>query len=347
MLVKNQWYIAAYSHEIKRELFPRTLLGEPVVMFRKLDGSIAAIADRCSHRRAALSRGRLIGDQVQCTYHGLVFDHDGTCASIPGQDVIPTRACIRSYPIVEKDGFVWIWTGEPSLADKENVPDYFMCSSPKCAGKSFVNHVKGDYLLAIENLLDLSHLSYLHPQAFDADISQYRPQTKVENNVVTAIRELHGVPNLPMYEKAMGIDRVDRRQIASFAPGGNLRVDSVIIPMGSQDMSKALIIYIFVAVTPETETTHFAYTGLYRNFAVDNKVLTESMHDEFIEVVMQDVGIIEHQQRNFEKDGYRENAINLVVDQASLEARRIVRALHAKEVADAASKKVAVPATAA
>ncbi|MFC5476077.1 Rieske 2Fe-2S domain-containing protein [Paraherbaspirillum soli] len=336
MLVKNSWYIAAYSNEIKRELFARTLVGEPVLMYRKLDGSIAAIADRCSHRRVSLSRGKLIDDRVQCTYHGLEFNHAGECVRIPGQDAIPQRACIRSYPVAEKDGFVWLWPGDASLAADHPVPDYFMRSSPRYEGKTFFTPVKGDYLLAIENLLDLTHLPHVHPQAFEADISNFHPKVKVEENLITATRTLSDVPNLPMYIPAMGIDRVDRIQVATFAPGGNLRVDSIIRPVGSDDLSKALTVYIFVQVTPETDTTHFAYTGLYRDFALGNPALTDKLHEEFIEVVLQDTSIIEHQQRNHEQDGSDVKVIDILVDHASLAARRIVRRMYEQEQAQAA-----------
>ncbi len=124
--LKNAWYVAAWSAEIVQgALFSRTLLGEPVVFFRKPDGGVAAIGDRCPHRFAPLHRGLLDGGQVQCPYHGLRFDASGICVHNPhGNGAIPRTARVRAYLLAERDLIVWIWMGDATLADASLIPDY-------------------------------------------------------------------------------------------------------------------------------------------------------------------------------------------------------------------------------
>jgi len=129
--LRDFWHIAALSGEVKRELLARTIMDEPVLMYRQLDGTIVALHDRCIHRRVSLSAGRLIDDRVQCGYHGLEFDGSGKCVHIPGQTQIPPQARVKTYPTVERDGVVWIWMGDATTAETTQVPDYFsVCSSP-------------------------------------------------------------------------------------------------------------------------------------------------------------------------------------------------------------------------
>jgi phenylpropionate dioxygenase-like ring-hydroxylating dioxygenase large terminal subunit len=118
MLVYNAWYIGAWADELKPQgVLGRTLLELPVVFYRGEDGRAYALEDRCCHRALPLSHGCVIGDQLQCGYHGLVYDHNGICVKVPGQERVPAQAKVRSYPVVEQDQMLWIWMGEPALAD--------------------------------------------------------------------------------------------------------------------------------------------------------------------------------------------------------------------------------------
>src|SRR5688572_17787209 len=123
MLVRNQWYVAASAEEIGRALTGRWICGEPVVLYRTEAGQPVILDDRCPHRRYALSKGRLIGDVVQCGYHGMEFGADGKCVRIPGQTNIPPRLRARVYPVAERDGWIWMWVGDPVLADHSKIPD--------------------------------------------------------------------------------------------------------------------------------------------------------------------------------------------------------------------------------
>ncbi|HZD63953.1 MAG TPA: Rieske 2Fe-2S domain-containing protein, partial [Xanthobacteraceae bacterium] len=116
MFLRNYWYVAATDSEIERKPLGRIILGEPIVFYRLEDGTPVALEDRCAHRHLPLSMGKLVGDTLQCHYHGLRYDQTGTCVRVPGQDLIPRSARVRSYPVVERYHWLWIWMGDPALA---------------------------------------------------------------------------------------------------------------------------------------------------------------------------------------------------------------------------------------
>jgi vanillate O-demethylase monooxygenase subunit len=120
---RNQWYVVAYAREVGRELLGRTVLGEPLVLCRtEEDGRPVALHDRCVHRRYPLSAGGLDGDRIVCGYHGFTYDTTGACVYVPGQKRIPRTARVTSYPVVEQDALVWVWIGDPALADPGTIP---------------------------------------------------------------------------------------------------------------------------------------------------------------------------------------------------------------------------------
>lgn len=160
--LRNAWYVAGSTAEIGRKPLRRVLLGEPVVLYRKEDGVPVALADRCPHRFAPLSRGRLVGDDLQCGYHGLRFDGAGACTHNPHGGAIPRQARVRSFPLLERHGFVWIWMGEAD--DKpELLPD--LAPFGRHDGYATVDgylRIAANYQLITDNLLDLSHVEFLH-----------------------------------------------------------------------------------------------------------------------------------------------------------------------------------------
>ncbi|HEY8579293.1 MAG TPA: Rieske 2Fe-2S domain-containing protein, partial [Beijerinckiaceae bacterium] len=153
----NAWYAAAWDYEVKRELLARTVCNKKIVFWRRSDGTAAALEDACWHRLLPLSLGRLQGDEVVCGYHGLVFDGHGRCTKMPSQETLNPSACVRSYPIVEKHRFVWVWPGDPALADPALVPDLHWNKDPEWEGDGKLIQVKCDYRLVLDNLMDLTH----------------------------------------------------------------------------------------------------------------------------------------------------------------------------------------------
>jgi phenylpropionate dioxygenase-like ring-hydroxylating dioxygenase large terminal subunit len=169
--LRNVWYAAAWGSEVKvGELFQRTLLNEPVVFFRDTHGIAQAIADRCPHRFAPLGRGVLKGDAVRCPYHGLEFDGSGTCVHNPhGDGAIPRAAKVKAYPLVERYSLLWIWMGDATLADAALIPDFScMDGDHWYVGKRYL-HAKANYVLETDNIMDLSHIEFLHPSTLGGD----------------------------------------------------------------------------------------------------------------------------------------------------------------------------------
>ena len=136
---------------------------EPVVFFRREDGIPVALEDRCCHRRAPLSLGKLHGDIVECPYHGLRFDQTGACVRIPSQDRIPAAARVTAYPVVERNRWIWIWMGDPALADPDLIEDFHWIEDPDWGFGGDRLHLEGNYLLLVDNLLDTTHLTFIHP----------------------------------------------------------------------------------------------------------------------------------------------------------------------------------------
>jgi phenylpropionate dioxygenase-like ring-hydroxylating dioxygenase large terminal subunit len=167
--LRNAWYVAASANEVGRIPLPRLLLGEPIVFYRRGDGTSVALEDRCCHRRAPLSKGKIVDDRLQCGYHGFTFDASGACVAIPGQDSVPTRIGVRSYRLVEWHGFIWIWMGEAAKADPARIPDFKENTSPGWWPTRVMLPIKGHYQLVVENLLDLSHVAFVHGETIGSD----------------------------------------------------------------------------------------------------------------------------------------------------------------------------------
>ena len=158
----NAWYAAAYDVEVKHALLARTVCNQKLALYRKSDGEVAALEDACWHRLMPLSMGRLEGDEVVCGYHGLVYNAQGRCTFMPSQETLNPSACVRSYPVVEKHRFVWVWPGDPAKADPALVPDMHWNDDPAWAGDGKMIRVACDYRLVVDNLMDLTHETFVH-----------------------------------------------------------------------------------------------------------------------------------------------------------------------------------------
>jgi phenylpropionate dioxygenase-like ring-hydroxylating dioxygenase large terminal subunit len=164
--LRNAWYVAAWAGEITEQPLARRLLGERVVLFRTAGGAPVALTDRCPHRFAPLSRGKVNGEIIECAYHGLQFDARGHCVrNQMGNGHIPQKALVRSYASVQRFQMIWIWMGDARRADAKLIPDYGGILPDEPGGHDNLGnylHVKANYLLEIDNLMDLSHVNFLH-----------------------------------------------------------------------------------------------------------------------------------------------------------------------------------------
>ena len=172
MFLRNCWYAAGWSRDFAPEsLSAATILNEPIVIYRTTGGDAVALQDRCCHRFAPLSMGRIEGDNLRCMYHGLKFAPSGKCIEIPGQPKIPAQAFVRRFPIVDKYSVAWIWMGDPALADESLVPDFVGVDDPQWSMKPGRMDYNANYVLINDNLLDLSHIAFLHSKSLGASFT--------------------------------------------------------------------------------------------------------------------------------------------------------------------------------
>jgi vanillate O-demethylase monooxygenase subunit len=181
MWVRNAWYVAAWTHDLEPgRIVARTIIDQPLALYRTADGAIVAFEDRCCHRFAPLSLGRLEGDDLRCMYHGLKFAPDGRCIEIPGQPRIPHSACVRRYPAAVVGSWVWVWMGDAGAADPAAIPPSLALDDPGHRLRAGQLDYAAHYLLIDDNLLDLSHLSFAHEKTLGLDMPQWadeRPRT--------------------------------------------------------------------------------------------------------------------------------------------------------------------------
>ncbi|MEO0412451.1 MAG: aromatic ring-hydroxylating dioxygenase subunit alpha [Pseudomonadota bacterium] len=178
-LLYEHWYVAGLRSEFTRELSAKTLLKRSIVFYRREDGTPVALQNRCVHRSFPLAKSRLIGDDIQCGYHGIRYNSDGQIVDIPCQTKCPATT-LQKYPVVEQGPFLWIWMGDPAAADPANIPQTNCLSSPDWSAIWGRKTLEGNYLLMHENLADLSHLPFLHEQTFGADDSWAEVPVEIE-----------------------------------------------------------------------------------------------------------------------------------------------------------------------
>lgn len=190
MFLKNSWYCAGWDHEVtqaKHSVIPRKIAGEYVVLYRQLNGAVVALEDRCPHRQAPLSLGRKEGNSLRCMYHGMLFEPSGKCTEVPAVSKIPERACVRSFPVVEKNNWVWIWMGDPAKADEALIPHSLGPSSTVCNVRTSKMRVQTNYRNEIANLADLSHITWVH----ETTVGGSRKYTEVVPHFQLKARSLH------------------------------------------------------------------------------------------------------------------------------------------------------------
>lgn len=301
MFVKNCWYVAAWDHEVLADtLLARTILDQPVLVYRRADGVAVAMDNRCAHRGAPLSMGRREGDAIRCMYHGLKFGADGRCAEVPGQENIPPRLCVRSYPVQERGRWIWIWMGDPQRADPALIPDAFSLKHPEWRYKPGYLHYDTDYLLICDNLLDFSHLSYVHEKTLGGspNIAQSRPEVTRLDRGLHVTRDVRDTVPAPYHARLGGFTgKVNRRFAYDFLVPGVLLMHAHVKPADTphDDMTGALQFHSCQALTPETAgSTHYFFMQAHK-FRLDDATITESIYQSLCTAFEEDRQIIQAQ----------------------------------------------------
>ena len=341
--IRNAWYVAAWHHELPggadRQPLARTLLGESVVLFRQADGTPAALEDRCPHRRMPLSMGTVVGDNLQCGYHGFTLNAAGRCVRIPGQDSIPEAARVRAYPVVEKWRWIWIWPGDPALADESLIPDVALNDRPDWAvTEGDPLHVEGHCQLVVDNLMDGSHVSFVHKSTLGTDdVADIPVRAERDGDRVRMTRWILDRPPAPIYAALGGFEgNVDRWQIITFEPPAMVVVDMGSAAAGTGapegDRSRGVELQSFNLITPETDRSCFYFYTHVRNFALTDADVDRRVRDLFREAFLEDKAVIEAVQRGNERfpDSPR---VDAAFDRAPTMARRTVERLARQEAA--------------
>jgi phenylpropionate dioxygenase-like ring-hydroxylating dioxygenase large terminal subunit len=340
--VLNAWYVVAWPHEVVSDkVLARTVCDNAMVLWRSADGTVNALEDRCPHREMPMRLGLLEPNGLRCSYHGLLFATDGRCIEIPGQDVrISAGLQIRRYPTVEKYGWIWVWPGDAAQADPNRVPAMYAHNDrTNVALEGRVAHFKANYLMLVENLLDLTHEPHLHPTSLgNAAVFESPPEQYVEDDGVRVERwMLNKIPSpfwVKLVKAATGYEGpCDRWQKIFFEPPSSIYLDvGAGIPDGrarSGDKSNSAWLTNNHFITPETEKSVFDFWSIASN-CIEPQVLKETADYSAATIFVEDgtalAGCQEVMDRHPGRPFY-----SIPTDKAGLGARRLVDQLLAAE----------------
>ena len=340
MFPKNTWYVACTPDEIDEKPLGRKICGESIVFYRGAQGQVAALDDFCPHRGAPLSLGTVLEGKLVCGYHGLEMGCDGKTIAMPGQRVRGFPA-IRSYPVVERHGFIWVWTGDAALADESKIKHLEWHDNPDWAYGGGLFHIACDYRLMIDNLMDLTHETYVHSTSIgQKEIDEAPCKTTVEGDQVITSRFMENITAPPFWKMALRGNNladdvpVDRWQICRFTPPSNVMIEVGVahVGKGGYDASPEHKAYSVVVdfITPETETSIHYFWGMARKFNPKDKALTASIREGQGKIFSEDLEMLELQQRNLL--AHPERALLMLnIDAGGVQSRKILDRLMAAE----------------
>jgi phenylpropionate dioxygenase-like ring-hydroxylating dioxygenase large terminal subunit len=348
----NAWYAIAYDVEVKHELLARTVCNQKMVLYRLESGSVAILEDACWHRLLPLSMGKLDGDEVVCGYHGLVYNASGRCTHMPSQDTLNPSACVRSYPVAEKHRFVWVWPGDPALADESLVPDLQWNHDPAWAADGRLITVKCDYRLVIDNLMDLTHETFVHGSSIGQQAVAEAPFVATHGErTATVTRWMEGIDAPPFWagqiKQGLGYEgKVDRWQIIKFEAPCTVVIDVGVaetgtgaIPVGgnqgdasTSNRTRGVNGYVLNTITPATDGTCHYFWAFARNYCLTEQRMTHQLREGVAGIFREDEHVLEAQQ--IAMDEHPDHQFyNLNIDAGSMWARRMIDNMMSKEAA--------------
>lgn len=334
----NQWYMAGFSTDVTDKPVGRMFLNQRVVLFRTADGQVAALEDRCCHRSLPLSCGTVEAQGVRCGYHGMLYAPNGQCLEIPGQERIPSKAKVRAYHIAEKNHILWIWMpkevgGAPTL----EAPDYPWHNDPRYKFGTGSYHYKAPWQLIHDNLLDLSHLGYVHLQTIGGDARLHMNagmKVTQDGNTVKVVRQMPGSRPPPTYKAAWPFgDTCDRWQEIEFALS-HLKIWTGAIEPGTDSIDdperRGFHMRGLHGITPETDDTCHYFWSMSSTRHPDKPDNSEAVIQQTAFTFDEDRIVIEEQYRNIKEFGGKPEWIDIHVDAGGNRARRVVQRLLAE-----------------
>ncbi|MFO1337769.1 MAG: aromatic ring-hydroxylating dioxygenase subunit alpha [Burkholderiaceae bacterium] len=345
MFPRNAWYVAATAAEITDKPLGRTICNERIVFYRGAEGQVHALEDYCPHRGAPLSLGRVCEGKLVCGYHGLEMGCDGKTVAMPGQRVRGFPA-IRTFPVVERHGFVWVWPGEASAADPARIPHLAWAESAEWAYGGGLYHIDCDYRLMVDNLMDLTHETYVHATSIgQKEIDETPCATRVEGDEVITSRAMFGIQAPPFWQMALRANGlpddqpVDRWQVCHFNPPSHVMIEVGVALAGhggydAPDHLKASAIVVDF-ITPETDTSHWYFWGMARHFQAHDEALTAQIREGQGRIFGEDREMLERQQSNLLRWPER-RLLALNIDAGGVQSRRVIDRWIAAEQASTA-----------
>lgn len=296
-LVLNCWYVCARRDEIGRTPLARRLLDTDVVMYRTEAGRPVAMRNRCPHRAFPLSRGKLVGDRLICGYHGMEFEPDGLCASLPAVAHVPANVCVATYPVVDRGPLTWIWMGAADLADEALIPDLPWLDDAEWGTVTGDFHIRADYVGMHENLIDQTHFPFLHPGTVGTpEYARSKLQVSTQNNRVVIRRSLEDSAPPGVYGIPAGImdKRVDRSSEACFlSPAVHIafaRLTDRAPDKGKPSLYKFNITHCF---TPETNNSIHYWWFNSRDMKPGDAEIDKFMREAHAQAYSEDVEALE------------------------------------------------------
>lgn len=333
MFIMNAWYVAATPEEIDDKPLGRRVCDLPIVFYRGPGGTVAALEDWCPHRGAPLSLGRVVEGNLVCGYHGLQMGCDGHALSMPGQRVkaFPT---IRRFPAIERFGFIWLWPGDPALASEAELPALPWADNPEWAHGGGLYHINCDYRLMIDNLMDLTHETYVHATSIgQPEIDETPCTTSADETSVVTSRYMNGISAPPFWRvalRAQGLAEdqpVDRWQICRFTLPSHVLIEVGVAQAGRgayqapAEVRASSIVVDFL--TPETATSMWYFWGMARNFRPRDKALTAEIRAGQGKIFAEDLQMLERQQANHGQWPGR-RLLRLNIDAGGVRARKLI-----------------------
>jgi phenylpropionate dioxygenase-like ring-hydroxylating dioxygenase large terminal subunit len=332
---QNAWYVAGWSHEISSKPLARRICNVPIVLYRELDGSAAALLDACVHRGAPLSLGTVEDRGIRCNYHGMIFDRGGVCVHIPAQDAISPKARVRSFATVEKDSLVWLWLGNPDEAKPDEIVDYPFHNDFKAwPHRSGVMHTNANYLLLVDNLVDVTHLSYVHQQTVGGQTPDIHFKAEMEFDRsargIRIRRRMFDAPAPPAYNNCVEFStNVDRWQdFDFFAPGSCIQYSGAVPAGESREawQGARFDMRIFHAWTPETDDTTFYFWSVANGHDTGNPAATDALHEQIFSTLLEDKAIVEAEHSRISELG-EDWMVDVRSDLPRVAMRRAIRRL--------------------
>ncbi|MEZ5897807.1 MAG: aromatic ring-hydroxylating dioxygenase subunit alpha [Parvularculaceae bacterium] len=328
--IRNRWYVAAWDGEVGAAPIARKICGESIVLYRKTDGGVVALRDACPHRLLPLSMGMREGDGIRCKYHGLVVGPDGKPTEMPlAEERLNEKLCAPSYSVTERFRFVWVWIGDRDKADTTPLPNFWPCEKEGWVFDGGYYHVKCDYRLLIDNLMDLTHEAHVHPSSIgQAELREAPIDTKVDGDRIIVSRWMANVEPPPFWRSAIKKDgAVNRWQICEFLEPCSVNIDVGVSPVEAEDTidshESGVRGFVIDTMTPETETTCHYFWGMARNFDIHDSGVTARLKNGQHNVFAEDIEVLEAQQLSIAANADMKLR-TLAIDSGGAHARRII-----------------------